>query len=184
MPMKETMGFRLLISLATICGILVLSVESVDAFGLPSTRQATTATTTTSTRTIAFSKPPLVSDEERGGGDDIMNKNDDDSSNDLQQQQPQQQQQQQQQLDWKKVVEQSKLFWNMAYPYFEESKAGRWLFAGMIGLTLLNSGVSVGFSYIGKDFWNALSAKNTEEFYKVLMQYLGALVRSRFPSHE
>mmetsp|Transcript_29613 Transcript_29613/g.31827 ORF Transcript_29613/g.31827 Transcript_29613/m.31827 type:complete len:713 (-) Transcript_29613:95-2233(-) len=81
----------------------------------------------------------------------------------------------QQQLDWKKIVEQTKLFWNMAYPYYEESKAGRWLFAGMIGLTLLNSGVSVGFSYIGKDFWNALSAKNSAEFYKVLTQYLGAL---------
>jgi ABC-type uncharacterized transport system fused permease/ATPase subunit len=69
--------------------------------------------------------------------------------------------QQQQQLDWNKIGEQVKLFWNMAYPYYEESKAGRWLFAGMIGLTLLNSGVSVAFSYLGKDFWNALSAKNT-----------------------
>ena len=84
--------------------------------------------------------------------------------------------QKQQQLDWKKIGEQFKLFWNMAYPYFEESKAGRWLFAGMIGLTLLNSGVSVAFSYLGKDFWNALSAKNTVEFYNVLSKYVGALV--------
>jgi len=84
--------------------------------------------------------------------------------------------QQQQQLDWKKIAKQSKLFWNMAYPYYEESKAGRWLFAGMIGMTLLNSGVSVGFSYIGKDFWNALSSKNTAEFYNVLGKYLGALL--------
>ena len=64
----------------------------------------------------------------------------------------------------------------MAYPYYQESKAGRWLFAGMIGLTLLNSGVSVAFSYLGKDFWNALSAKNTVEFYQVLTKYVGALV--------
>ena len=64
----------------------------------------------------------------------------------------------------------------MGYPYFEECKAGRWLFAGMIGLTLLNSGVSVVFSYLGKDFWNALSAKNTVEFYAVLSKYVGALV--------
>lgn len=83
--------------------------------------------------------------------------------------------QESQQLDWKKINQQSKLFWNMAYPYFEESKAGRWLFAGMIGVTLLNSGVSVGFSYIGKDFWNALSSKNTVEFYNVLGKYLAAL---------
>lgn len=64
----------------------------------------------------------------------------------------------------------------MAYPYFEESKTGRWLFAGMIGVTLVNSGVSVGFSYIGKDFWNALSSKNTVEFYNVLGKYLAALL--------
>ena len=86
------------------------------------------------------------------------------------------QKQQEQQLDWNKISKQSKLFWNMAYPYFEECKAGRWLFAGMIGVTLLNSGVSVGFSYIGKDFWNALSSKNTVEFYNVLGKYLGALL--------
>jgi vitamin B12/bleomycin/antimicrobial peptide transport system ATP-binding/permease protein len=82
----------------------------------------------------------------------------------------------QQQLDWKRIGEQVKLFWNMAVPYYEESNAGRWLFAGMIGLTLLNSGVSVVFSYLGKDFWNALSAKNTVEFYHVLSKYVGALL--------
>lgn len=79
-------------------------------------------------------------------------------------------------LNWKKISEQGKVFWEMAYPYFEESNAGRWLFAGMIGLTLLNSGVSVVFSYLGKDFWNALSAKNTVEFYSVLSKYVGALL--------
>ena len=79
-------------------------------------------------------------------------------------------------IDWKKLSHEIKVFWKMAYPYFEESNAGRWLFAGMIGLTLLNSGVSVVFSYLGKDFWNALSAKNTAEFYTVLSKYVGALV--------
>jgi hypothetical protein len=79
-------------------------------------------------------------------------------------------------LDWKKIGEQTKSFWEMASPYYEESIAGRWLFAGMIGLTLLNSGVSVAFSYLGKDFWNALSSKNTVEFYTVLSKYVGALL--------
>jgi ABC-type uncharacterized transport system fused permease/ATPase subunit len=79
-------------------------------------------------------------------------------------------------LDWNKLTDQIKVFWKMAYPYYEESKAGRWLFAGMIGMTLLNSGVSVAFSYLGKDFWNALSAKNTAEFYTVLGKYVGALL--------
>jgi vitamin B12/bleomycin/antimicrobial peptide transport system ATP-binding/permease protein len=82
----------------------------------------------------------------------------------------------QQQLDWKKIGDQVKLFWNMAVPYYQESSAGRLLFAGMIGLTLLNSGTSVVFSYLGKDFWNALSAKNTVEFYDVLSKYVGALL--------
>lgn len=79
-------------------------------------------------------------------------------------------------LDWNKIGAQTKEFWEMAFPYYEESIAGRWLFAGMIGLTLLNSGVSVVFSYLGKDFWNALSSKDTVEFYNVLSKYVGALV--------
>ena len=53
-------------------------------------------------------------------------------------------------------------FWSMAYPYYQESQPGRRLFYGMILLTLINSGVSVAFSYISKDFWNALSSKDTQ----------------------
>jgi len=68
------------------------------------------------------------------------------------------------------------LFWQMASPYYGESKSGRWLFWGVIGLTLLNSGVSVAFSYLGKDFWNALSSKDVEAFYGVLKQYVPALL--------
>lgn len=80
------------------------------------------------------------------------------------------------QLDWKTIGAQTKEFWEMAFPYYDESISGRWLFAGMIGLTLLNSGVSVAFSYLGKDFWNALSSKDTVEFYNVLSKYVGALL--------
>mmetsp|Transcript_62771 Transcript_62771/g.70211 ORF Transcript_62771/g.70211 Transcript_62771/m.70211 type:complete len:812 (-) Transcript_62771:930-3365(-) len=159
------------------------SVNNVDAFSLSpivarpatggcslliasTTSSSTTTATMTLSPTILFSKPDnRIVD----GIDNKGKKDDNDNSIDKKLTK------EQQQLDWKKIVEQTKLFWNMAYPYYEESKAGRWLFAGMIGLTLLNSGVSVGFSYIGKDFWNALSAKNSAEFYKVLTQYLGAL---------
>ena len=79
-------------------------------------------------------------------------------------------------LDWDAIVDQSKLFFEMASPYFKESKSGRWLFAGMIGMTLLNSGVSVAFSYLGKDFWNALSAKDADQFYEMLLKFGAALV--------
>ena len=67
-------------------------------------------------------------------------------------------------------------FTEMALPYYQESSSGRWLFAGMIAMTLLNSGVSVAFSYVGKDFWNALSSKDTEQFYTMLWRYAGALL--------
>ena len=67
-------------------------------------------------------------------------------------------------------------FWSMAYPYYRESSAGRRLFLGMILLTLMNSGVSVAFSYISKDFWNALSSKDVSEFYSMMVKFGGALV--------
>ena len=67
-------------------------------------------------------------------------------------------------------------FKEMALPYFVESKSGRWLFAGMIGLTLLNSGVSVGFSYISRDFWTALSSKNVDDFNTILIKFTAALL--------
>ena len=67
-------------------------------------------------------------------------------------------------------------FKEMALPYYQESKSGRWLFAGIVGITLLNSGVSVAFSYVGKDFWNALSSKDAANFYPMLAKYAAALV--------
>ena len=68
------------------------------------------------------------------------------------------------------------MFTEMAMPYYKESKNGRWLFAGMIALTILNSGVSVAFSYVGKDFWNALNSKDQEQFYTMMFKYAAALL--------
>lgn len=78
-------------------------------------------------------------------------------------------------IDWKRVGEQLTLFQEMAIPYYKESSASRWLLAGVLALTLANSGVSVLFSYLGKDFWNALAAKEVDQFYAVLARYVGAL---------
>lgn len=75
----------------------------------------------------------------------------------------------------RRVVMQFTLFRQMAFPYYRESSAAKWLLAGLLGLTLANSGVSVLFSYLGKDFWNALSAKDVDDFYTVLTKYVGAL---------
>jgi ABC-type uncharacterized transport system fused permease/ATPase subunit len=40
----------------------------------------------------------------------------------------------------------------------------------------MNSGVSVAFSYVSKDFWNALSTKDTVEFYNMMRKFGLALV--------
>jgi hypothetical protein len=74
------------------------------------------------------------------------------------------------------ISEKFSAFVEMAFPYYKESISGRWLFAGMIAMTLLNSGVSVAFSYVGKDFWNALNSKDTEQFYVMLWRYAAALL--------
>ncbi len=76
----------------------------------------------------------------------------------------------------KKASELFSTFWSMAYPYYKESQSGRRLFYGMIVLLLMNSGVSVAFSYISKDFWNALSSKDTVEFYNMMTKFGAALV--------
>ena len=89
---------------------------------------------------------------------------------------PQDDTEEQTKVDWNVVVRQFGLFKEMAVPYYKESIPGRWLLAGLLALTLLNSGVSVAFSYLGKDFWNALSAKDSAEFYFVLQKYLAALI--------
>lgn len=78
--------------------------------------------------------------------------------------------------DFGNIIRQIQFFQEMALPYFKESKSARWLFFGMILIAFLNSGVSVAFSYVGKDFWNALNSKNPDEFYTMLWKFAGALL--------
>eukprot|EP00611_Tribonema_gayanum_P013107 TRINITY_DN2388_c0_g1_i3.p1 TRINITY_DN2388_c0_g1~~TRINITY_DN2388_c0_g1_i3.p1 ORF type:complete len:749 (-),score=281.67 TRINITY_DN2388_c0_g1_i3:589-2805(-) len=66
--------------------------------------------------------------------------------------------------------------WDMSLPFFKEERSAKLLLAGVIGLTLANSGVSVAFSYIGRDFWTALSQKDPEQFNIMLERFMGALV--------
>jgi ABC-type uncharacterized transport system fused permease/ATPase subunit len=66
----------------------------------------------------------------------------------------------------------------LALPYwFEGPTAGsaRWRLAGVLGLTLGATGVSVLFSFIGRDFFNALSAKDSAKFTEMLFKWLGAM---------
>jgi hypothetical protein len=78
-------------------------------------------------------------------------------------------------INWDVIQKQFALFSKMALPYFKEEKSARVLLAIVIAFTLLNSGVSVGFSYLSRDFWSALNAKDTEAFYPTLGKYAIAL---------
>ncbi|KAJ4824083.1 Canalicular multispecific organic anion transporter 1, partial [Turnera subulata] len=67
-------------------------------------------------------------------------------------------------------------FWKVAAPYwFSDDKAqARLQLAAVFALTLGTTGISVGFNFLGRDFFNALANKDQEQFTKQLVYYLGA----------
>ena len=52
-------------------------------------------------------------------------------------------------------------FWKVAAPYwFSDDKVqARLQLAGVFALTLATTGISVGFNFLGRDFYNALASK-------------------------
>ena len=78
-------------------------------------------------------------------------------------------------FDWEAINMQWKLFQKMALPYFKEEKSARVLLFLVICFTLLNSWVSVGFSFLSRDFWNALNTKDADTFYPTLQKFAVAL---------
>ncbi|KAL9266548.1 ABC transporter D family member 2, chloroplastic-like protein [Drosera capensis] len=67
-------------------------------------------------------------------------------------------------------------FWKVAAPYWssEDKMQARWRLAAVFALTLGTTGISVGFNFLGRDFYNALANKDQEQFSKQLLYYLGA----------
>ncbi|XP_059454003.1 ABC transporter D family member 2, chloroplastic isoform X1 [Corylus avellana] len=65
--------------------------------------------------------------------------------------------------------------WKVAAPYwFSDDKVqARLQLAAVFALTLGTTGISVGFSFLGRDFYNALANKDQEQFTKQLLYYLG-----------
>lgn len=63
----------------------------------------------------------------------------------------------------------------MAKPYWssEDKVQARLQLAAVFALTLGTTGISVTFSYLGRDFYNALANKDQEQFMKQLLYYLG-----------
>jgi vitamin B12/bleomycin/antimicrobial peptide transport system ATP-binding/permease protein len=52
----------------------------------------------------------------------------------------------------------------------QEERSAQLLLGGVILLTLASSATSVWFSYIGRDFWTALSSKNEAQFYEMMIR--------------
>src|SRR5579872_3780608 len=63
--------------------------------------------------------------------------------------------------------------WRLAGPYWNSSrrKKALLLLAAMVALNLGVTGMQAIFSYLNRDVFNALQAKNSGHFYHVLMQY-------------
>ncbi|KAK9699543.1 hypothetical protein RND81_08G180300 [Saponaria officinalis] len=66
-------------------------------------------------------------------------------------------------------------FWKVAKPYWssEDKVQARVRLATVFALTLGTTGISVAFSFLGRDFYNALANKDQEQFMKQLLYYLG-----------
>ena len=58
-------------------------------------------------------------------------------------------------------------FWKVAAPYWfceEDRVQARWQLAAVFALTLGTTGISVGFNFLGRDFYNALASTFTTTF--------------------
>ena len=71
---------------------------------------------------------------------------------------------------------QLKPFLAIAIPYFKENIDARNSLLGVSALTLANSGISVVFSYISRDFYNALNARDEALFYEKIEYFFIALI--------
>ncbi|XP_016477198.1 ABC transporter D family member 2, chloroplastic [Nicotiana tabacum] len=67
-------------------------------------------------------------------------------------------------------------FWKIAVPYWssDDKVQARLQLAAVFALTLGTTGISVGFNFLGRDFYNALANKDQEQFTKQLLYYLAA----------
>ncbi|XP_054817258.1 ABC transporter D family member 2, chloroplastic-like isoform X3 [Prosopis cineraria] len=66
-------------------------------------------------------------------------------------------------------------FWKVATPYWssDDRVQARLRLAAVFALTLATTGISVGFNFLGRDFYNALANKDQVQFKKQLLYYLG-----------
>ncbi|XP_031491260.1 ABC transporter D family member 2, chloroplastic [Nymphaea colorata] len=86
--------------------------------------------------------------------------------------QPDDKEEQRERTDLKTLM---RRFWKVAAPYwFSEDKVqARLRLLAVFLLTLGTTGISVGFNFLGRDFYNALANKDQEQFMRQLLYYLG-----------
>jgi len=75
-----------------------------------------------------------------------------------------------------RLKEQWHQFCMMSFPFFRESGKGRCLFGTLLVLTFVNSGINVYFSYLIRDFNTALSEKEVQKFYQVMMKFILSMI--------
>ena len=66
--------------------------------------------------------------------------------------------------------------WAIAFPYYRENFEGRVLFGILFLVLLINSAISVYYSYLFRDFFTYLSKKDVTMFYKTFNKFLVSLV--------
>jgi ABC-type uncharacterized transport system fused permease/ATPase subunit len=62
------------------------------------------------------------------------------------------------------VRERLRLFWRLAVPYFREAEGAKLNFGLLLALVLVDAAISVIFSFVSRDFYSALSAKDQALF--------------------
>lgn len=68
------------------------------------------------------------------------------------------------------------LFGRLAVPYWKQEASARRDLAALVALAIAQSGVSVLFSYVSRDFWTALNTKDADLFYHQAFLFFGVLV--------
>lgn len=76
----------------------------------------------------------------------------------------------------KMALAQIKPFLRIAIPFFRENRAASCCLFGLVCLTLVNSAMTILFSYVKRDLYDALSEKDEETFYKCMLYFLAVLV--------
>eukprot|EP00921_Rhytidocystis_pertsovi_P004949 GHVQ01008594.1.p1 GENE.GHVQ01008594.1~~GHVQ01008594.1.p1 ORF type:complete len:746 (+),score=54.81 GHVQ01008594.1:245-2482(+) len=69
-----------------------------------------------------------------------------------------------------------RLFYNLASPYFVSDRSAQTQLICVVVLSFVSSGLSVIFSYLGRDFWNALSQRDVEAFWFHLSKFMVLLL--------